>query len=163
MNELELPVSPASELDTPFLFQRRPLSLPEDLRPSWRIALIVLLMSGCCRGGKSSRARLHVLSWSARSSESLQDLLAATTGDLNPRALVVRVDPFLDRAIDFAIGECLIESIGGKGLRLTNTGKAFATEIGGKADIFVLEKSFIQAVGHKVTEDVVTKMFGWTE
>lgn len=163
MNELAHPVSLASELDTPFLFQRRPLSLPEDLRPSWRIALLVLLMNGCCRGGKSSRARLHVLSWSVRSTDSLQDLLAATTGDLNPRSLVVRVDPFLDRAINFSIGEGVIESVGGKALKLTSAGKAFATEIGGKGDIFVLEKSFILAIGHKVTEDVVTKMFGWKE
>lgn len=163
MIESTLPDSLVSELDTPFLFQRRPLSLPEDLRPSWRIALLVLLMSGCCRGGKSSRARLHVLSWSVRSSGSLQDLLAATTGDLNPRSLIVRVDPFLDRAIDFAVGEGLIEHLGGKGLKLSVAGKAFATEIGSNADIFVVEKSFIETIGHKVTEDIVTKMFGWKE
>lgn len=163
MIESTLPESSVSELDTPFLFQRRPLSLPEDLRPSWRIALLVLLMNGCCRGGKSSRARLHVLSWSVRNSGSLQDLLAATTGDLNPRSLIVRVDPFLDRAIDFAIGEGLIGNLGGKALKLSIAGKAFATEIGREADIFIVEKSFIETIGHKVTEDVVTKMFGWKE
>lgn len=152
-----------SEFDTPFLFQQRHLSLPEDLRPSWRIALLVLLMNGCCRGRKSSRARLHVLSWSVRSTESLQNLLAAAAGELNPRALVVRVDPFLDRAIDFAIGEGLIERLGGKGLQLTSTGKNYASAIVEAADIFVLEKSFIQTIGHKVTEDLVAKMFGWKE
>lgn len=152
-----------SEFDTPFLFQRRPLSLPEDLRPSWRIALLVLLMHGCCRGSKSSRARLHVLSWSVRSADSLQNLLSATTGELNPRSLIVRVDPFLDRAIDFAVGEGLIERIGGKGLNLTSSGKNYASAIEEAAEIFVLEKSFIQAIGHKVTEDLVAKMFGWKE
>lgn len=152
-----------TELDAPFLFQRRPLSLPEDLRPSWRIGLLVLLLSGCCRGGKSSRSRLHVLSWSVRNQESLRDLLAAISGDLNPRSLIVRVDPFLDRALDFAVGEGLIEHLGGKALALSATGKKFASEIKGDAQIFVVEKTFIEAIQQRVTEDLVTKMFGWKD
>lgn len=163
MNERTLNDFAIAELDTPFLFQRRPLSLPEDLRPSWRIGILVLLLSCCCRGGKSSRARLHVLSWSVRTQESLRDLLAAISGDLNPRSLIVRVDPFLDRALDFAVGEGLIAHLGGKSVELSGSGKKFADEINRDAQVFATEKTFIKAIQQRLTEGLVTQMFGWKD
>jgi hypothetical protein len=63
--------------------------------------------------------------------------------------------------MDFAFGEGLIERLGGKGLKLSSAGKNYAAAIGEASDIFVLEKSFIHVIGHKVTEDLVAKMFGW--
>jgi hypothetical protein len=149
------------ELDTPILFKRRPLSLPEDLRPSWRIGLLVLLLSSCCRGARSSRARLHVLSWGIRTDQTQAEVKAAIKGNLNPRALIVRFDPFLDRALDFAIGEGLIKPDGGKTVVLTASGKELAEEISKSDDLFVPEKAFVKAIGLHVTEKLVNEMFGW--
>jgi len=151
------------ELNTAIIFRRRPLSLPEDLRPAWRIGLLVLLLSSCCRGGKSSRARLHVLSWGIRSKKSQVDLVAAITGAMNPGSLLVRFDPFLDRALDFAIGEGIIQHVGGKSVVLTQTGKQLAEEIRQSDAVFIAEKKFIDLVSQKVSEELVKQMFGWKE
>jgi hypothetical protein len=151
------------ELNTEIVFRRRPLSLPEDLRPAWRIGLLVLLLSTCCRSGKSSRARLHVLSWGIRTKESQVDLVAAISGNLNPGTLLVRFDPFLDRALDFAIGEGAIQHIGGKSVALTQTGKRLSEEIRQSDSVFVAEKKFIDLIDQKVSEELVRQMFGWKD
>ena len=140
------------QLAVPIIFRPRPLSLPEDLRPSWRIGLLVLLLSACCRGAKSSRAKLHVLAWGFRTAQSQVELQAAMKGNLNPRALIVRFDPFLDRALDFAIGERLIQINGGKSVSLTPTGKALAAEIQKSDEVFKNEKRFANEIRLGVTE-----------
>ena len=151
------------ELQTDFLFRRRPLALAADLRPSWRIALLVLILRTCCRGRKSSRTRLHVISWGVRNNQSQQELKAAVAGEVHPSILIVRFDPFLDRALDFAIGDALIAHDGGKNVRLTATGSEFANEVIAAEEILKLEKTFLNDLGNNVTEALINKMFGWKD
>src|ERR1043165_5982080 len=87
------------ELRSPFVFRRRPVSIPADLRPAWRIGLILLLLKKCCRQGKTSLTRLHVLSWGFISREGQSQLTAAATGRLAPDSLVIRFEPFLLQAV----------------------------------------------------------------
>lgn len=100
MPRIEIP-----ELDAAFVFRRRPVAIPGDLRPSWRIGLLVQLLRRCCRGGRSTLARLHVLSWGIRTKESRRQLQDALNGHAAPDCLIVRLEPFLNRAVDLAIGE----------------------------------------------------------
>jgi len=151
------------ELKTEFVFRRRPFAIPGDLRPAWRIGLIVLLLKNCCRAGKSSLARLHVLSWGIRTRQSQRDLLAAAEGGLPLSGVIVRFDPFLDRAVDFAIGENLLAHRGGKAVELTPSGRQLAAELENATSLFEAEKQFILSVRRNVTENLVDQMFKWRE
>lgn len=159
----ETPYLDIPELKTSFLFRRRPVAIPGDLRPAWRIGLLILLLSHCCRSTKSSLARLHVLSWAIRTEQSQQDLLSVIERERNPSSLIVRFDPFLDRALDFAIGEGLITHCGGKAIELTSAGKALSLELDGSETLFLAEKKFIASVKHKVSEKLVNEVFGWKD
>ena len=110
------------ELRSTFLFRSRPAPLPADLRPAWRIGVIVLLLKKCCRQQRTSLTRLHVLSWGLRTMEGREQLLAAVKGQLSPDALVVRFEPFLSQAVDFAMGEQLVRREGGARIVLTEAG-----------------------------------------
>ena len=68
------------ELDAEFIFRRRPLALPGDLRPRWRIGLLALLLNNCCRQQRSSLTRLHVLNWAVRSEANHENLTALIKG-----------------------------------------------------------------------------------
>lgn len=149
------------ELRTAFTFRRRPVPLPADLRPVWRIALIVLLLRKCCRQGRTSIARLHVLSWGLRTEESREQLLAASDGKLTPDALIVRFEPFLSLAIDFALAERLIARDGGDRVVLTASGNVFADEIEANIEVLAPEKDFMGLIKGKITEGMVKQMFGW--
>jgi hypothetical protein len=154
--EIDIP-----ELRTEFLFRRRPVAIPADLRPAWRIGLIVLLMKNCCRGGRTSLSRLQVLSWGFRSAEGRTQLQAAVDGRLSPDALVVRFEPFLVQAIDFAVGEGLLKRNGGNKIELTEAGFRLAEELEIEGSAFEAERSFMAILRMKVSEDLVNRMFGW--
>ena len=154
--ELDIP-----ELRTEFLFHRRPVAIPADLRPAWRIGLIVLLIKNCCRGARTSLARLHVLSWGFRSAEGRGQLQAAVQGQLSPDSLVVRFEPFLVQAIDFAIGEGLLRREGGSRIELTQSGLHFAESLEGNGAAFQTEKAFMATLRTKISEELVNRMFGW--
>src|SRR5262245_35090316 len=116
--ELDIP-----ELKSEFVFTRRPAAIPADLRLGWRIGLLVLLLSKCCRAGRTTLARLHVHSWAIRNKANKDNLSAVIAGDIPPDALLVRVEPSLSRAVEFAIGEGLVQRIGGRQIALTAMGR----------------------------------------
>ncbi|MDH1679855.1 hypothetical protein [Comamonas aquatica] len=148
------------ELDAAFIFRRRPVALPGDLRPTWRIGLLVLLLSQCCRQQRSSLTRMHVLNWAARSEVNHADLTALIAGRLPPDQLIVRFDPACNRAIDFAIGEGLLKRVDGSRIELTESGKALAEEISKDSEVYVTEKKLAGAIKQKVSETLVDNIFG---
>jgi len=151
------------ELRTPFFFRRRPVSIPADLRPAWRIGLITLLLKNCCRQGKTSLTRLHVLSWGFISPEGQTQLLAAATGKLTPDSLIVRFEPFLLQAVDYALGEEIIRRDGGGMIKLTEIGTRLAEDLEANESAFVTEKALMAILRMRVTEDLVKRMFGWKD
>lgn len=148
------------ELDAEFIFRRRPVAVPGDLRPTWRIGLLVLLLSQCCRQQRSSLTRLHVLNWAVRSETNHEDLTALIEGRLPPDALIVRFDPAFNRAIDFAIGEGLVKRVDGSRIELTATGKDFAEEINKDSAVYVAEKKLAGAIRQRASEALVDNIFG---
>lgn len=152
---LEIP-----ELDAEFIFRRRPVALPGDLRPTWRIGLLVLLLNQCCRQQRSSLTRLHVLNWAVRSEVNHEDLIALIEGRLSPDALIVRFDPAFNRAIDFAIGEGLVKRVDGSRIELTDSGKNFAEEISKDSKVYITEKKLAGTIRQKASESLVDNIFG---
>jgi hypothetical protein len=155
MRSVEIP-----ELDTPFVFNERPESIPGDLRPLWRIGLLLLMLYLASRGKRSSFGRLHVLNWALRSDEGRDSLLGILERRLFPGTVVVRIEPSLNRAVDFAHGEGLLRKVGGNRIELTSTGEAEAKRILGHDEIFEGEKKYLEQVGKKLTETLVDELFG---
>lgn len=147
------------ELDVPVIFRQQPVSLPGDLRPVWRISVLMLLLRKCCTGGKSSLRRLHVLSWAVRSSEASTMLLNAIDGEIPPDAVIVRIEPALNRAVDFAIGEGLLRRGTKDRVELTPEGRELAESILADKLVLAREKRFADEVRYSVTEGFVKSMF----
>ncbi len=148
------------ELDTPFTFNERPESIPGDLRPLWRMSLLLLMLFVASRGKRSSFGRLHVLNWAIRSDEGRDALLAIVDGHLLPGTIVVRIEPSLNRAVDFAHGEKLIRKIGGDRIELTSKGESEAQRIFEQEDLLCSEREYLDQIGKKLTEKTVAELFG---
>lgn len=146
-------------LDAVYLFRDRPVSVPPDLRPLWRLALLVLLLDKCCRQGRASLQKLHVLNWALRTPESRQALLESLEGNARPDSNLVRFDPALNQTLDLARGEALIVQIDGNRYQITAKGLELAAEIEKDRSTFLTELNFLEAVGSKLTEALVAKMF----
>jgi hypothetical protein len=86
-------------------------------------------------------------------------LVRAIEGEVPPDTVLVRIEPALNRAVDFAMGEGLLRRKNSDRVELTPDGIGFADTI--LADTFVLgyEKQFVERIRFKVSEDFVTRMF----
>jgi hypothetical protein len=165
-------------LNVPFTFHRRPRALPCSMRPVWRLHLLVLVLDHCW-AGKASLEQLHVLNWAIRSEETRQLFLQFIKGKRAPNQIIVRYDPSLSRAIDFAFAEklvmrheqqlSLLPDVDDEGKKspphrivLSSKGKALVRTIMADEDAFVVERAFLNAIGRKVTQSQVDSLFTWS-
>lgn len=146
-------------LSVRFTFARRPVALVPDLRASWRIAILLLILARASWANKSSLKRLHLLSWAIRSNENWSVLGRAMSGKLGPAEILVRFEPALNRAIDFAIGLGLIERVGGDRIRITPQGNG-VVEVIRKEEAFLEEREKLDELGKSLTEGLATVLLG---
>ena len=147
-------------LGVPFMFKRRPVPVPGDLRASWKVFLVLGILHRCCRGSRSSLKRLHVLNWAVRSPDNLRALVAALEGELDPTTVLVRFDPSLNRAIDLARGYGLVESPRGDRVVLTATGMRAVAALS-KADGLAEELEGLTEIGHRLSEGRADEILRW--
>ena len=149
-----------SDIDIPFRFVRKPMSLPPELRPDWKISILLLILEISSHQGKSSLRRLHMLNWSMRSTSFKRDLEDRLKTPVPLFRLSVRFEPAFSRAIDLAVGRDLVEWVGGNRLKITSRGKTWVAAIQKDALLMVDEKQFLRNLGKSITEKLAEEMFG---
>ena len=90
------------KINVPFIFSQKPESIPPDLRPIWRIALLLLLLYSC-RGNRASLKKLHVLNWAIRIPESRQRFLRYIKGESKPDDVIIRFEPSVKSILKYRI------------------------------------------------------------
>ena len=122
------------------------------------LAMVVLVLDNCCRGGKSSLERLHVLNWAVRNKENREVFLKLLNGERRFDSVIVRYEPSLNKAIDYAVGEELVV-LNNKGrIILVGKGKQFAEQIEADEGCMREEKDFFRLVGKQLTESETSKL-----
>lgn len=144
-------------LDGPFALTPRPESVPGDLRVAWGIALVVLILSKS-RGKRASLQKLHFLAHSARTRQARLEAQQVFSRERRPSDFVVRVEPWLNRAMAFARGEGLIDLEKGKSAKLTPRGLQVCEVLYQNTAMCVAEKAFLEEVGGKATEAAIEKI-----
>lgn len=148
----------------------RPTPLPCDLRPVWRIAVLVLILNQC-RQKRATIEQLHVMNWSIRSTKAQDHFLAYLQGRKAPNEVVVRYDPSLTRAIDFAMAEGIVERFEKAGsdqdgksqyrLTLSQVGERIAADLMADQESMLAEKAFLSDIGQKITQSQIAALFKW--
>jgi hypothetical protein len=75
-----------------------------------------------------------------------------------PSSVLVRYEPSLNRAVDFAVGERLLNLHTNGRVELTASGYAIAEEILAAGDILTDEVRFFKELGLSVTEQLVVDL-----
>jgi hypothetical protein len=153
MIEIQIP-----ELDVPFLFRQRPMPMPADLRPAWRVAVLLLILRKCCRSGRSSFARLHVLNWAVRSPDGMQAIRKVLAGTQDPDDVLIRIEPSLNKAIQYAVAESVMTITRGDHVELTAKGIDVAEDISSAGGLLESEEVFLQEIGQRITEALVDRL-----
>jgi hypothetical protein len=149
-----------ANIDIPFTFRQRPTPLAGDLRPAWRMSLVLLILLHS-RGKKATLQKLHVLNSACRSIGTRGDFLRYVQGNARKDEIIPRVEPSLNRALNLARGEGLVEIEMGKNIKLTPTGLKLAKQLDETSDCLDGEKVFLKQVESFATEDRVEDLFTW--
>ena len=145
-------------------FNKKPIPIPADYRPMYKIGLIVLIMRLCCRGDKSTLLKLHLLSWALKSKANTYKLKNYITSNYKTELSVWGIEPALNRALQFAIADNICEIIEGKNYRLTKKGIKFFKMIETENELYDSEKSFLNFIGkNNLTEKRINSISNqWT-
>jgi hypothetical protein len=146
-----------------FLFRVRPTALPAELRPDWRIPVLVLALSKCGWGGRMSLKKAHVLNWAARDETNREVFLRMMRGERRLDDVVVRFDPSFNRALDFAVGESLVSverKTTGLVIQLLDSGRSLSGAVAKREDCLVKEKAFFDRV-KRIPEHQIQELLDW--
>jgi hypothetical protein len=145
-------------LDIQFNFSPRPSPLDAELRVSWRLPLLLLILNKCCRQNRSTVLRLNILN-SALNNKFLQrQLFALLERQLHPGDILIRVDPTLNLVINYGLAENLIRRMESGQLELTDKGIGLAILLDRKNGLFEREKLFLNSLGKRLTEVKVNEI-----
>jgi len=140
-------------------FTKRPIPIPADYRPMYKIALIVLTLRICCRAETSNLLKLHLFSWALSSDKNISKLKEYVTSNFNTDFSVWSIEPALNRALQYAIAENICEVVGGKNYKLTEKGHKFYQMINSDNELFDKEKIFLNFIGKsKITDSRINAM-----
>lgn len=164
-NEGQLPLDPAetdlllrAAFDAEYTLRAAARSIPAELRPQWRVPVLLLIL-GRCRGRKANWRQLHVLNWAVRSPRTREAFAAVLEGMLSPDRVIVRYEPTLTRAVDLAVGFGLASWEDGRLLALTEKGRE-AMERLTNIDALATERDFLNALPGAVTQRQVDAALG---
>jgi hypothetical protein len=125
---------------------------------SWGIAILLLSLLNS-RGKKGSFQKLQFLAHAVRIAEGRDDVRALLLGKLRPSDISVRVEPWLNRAVNLAYALKLVAIDKGKNVSLTDKGLQIANEITKSPDTLLEERAFLAEIAPKLTENLLTKVW----
>ena len=89
-------------------FTPQPVVPSGDMRSSWRVALLLVILHRCY--GKSATVeQLHAFGWAILAEPERQTLVAGLAGNVQPDEILIRFDPAWSRVMDLSVGFGLTE------------------------------------------------------
>lgn len=142
------------------VFTRRNEAIPGDLRITWRLSLLCLLLQRF-RGNTATHEHLHILWWAIRSEDTQRLFIRWFDGDKRPDELIVRFDPSLSVTVDLALGSKLVTLTSTGSIGLTATGVSLANDLWTETEILREEKSFLTKLPRKMTQRSLKELTEW--
>lgn len=134
-------------------FTKKPISIPAEYRPLYKIAQICLILKYTCVGSKSSLLKLHLFSWTFKSIENRNTLLQFIKSNYETDLSVWGIEPTLNRALHLAVSENYCSYSKGK-YTLEEKGLNFTNIIEADVEILKDEIELLKIIGKKsITED----------
>ncbi|WP_432329331.1 hypothetical protein ACRQ5D_14620 [Mucilaginibacter sp. P25] len=135
-------------------FTKRPIPIPADYRPMYKIAIIVLILKLCCRSDKASLLKLHLFSWALASKKHTALLADYISKNFVGEFSVWGIEPALNRALQLATAEKICDIVDGKNYQLSaEKGLQFFNMIMSDNEILVDEKAFLKSLGKNTITD----------
>lgn len=144
-------------------FINRPIPVPYNYRIVYKITQIALIIHICSGRKACSLTKIHMISTSLNSKEEFDNLLNYVIHNRHEINLV-RFDPSINRAIDFALAEGILLRQKNGLFKLSPKGKEFVENIIKDKNLFIFEKSQLNQLGGNLTEDKIERLIAmWSD
>lgn len=138
-------------------FSRRPVPIPADYRPLYRIGQLLLILKLNCRSSTGSLLKLHLFHWGLKTERNRSVLLELVDGGRTSALVIWGFDPALNRALQFALSEEVCVLRDGK-YTLTAKGDRLATAFLREGEVYEAEKAFLTGLGKNVSERAINTL-----
>lgn len=152
-----LPSAQDPILDAAFRLQSRPAPIAGDLRISYGVALVVLVL-GACRAKRASLPKLHLLAHAARTKRGRSDLMEYVESPYKNTPPAIRYEPWLNRALAYAAALGFVTRVNGKTAALSPTGEDFLATLRQGDAVMKEEQVFAAVCAKAISEGDVKRL-----
>lgn len=137
------------------IFDSKADAVPFNYRISYKVSLICLIIGKCCGKKGCSATKLQMINASVSTSKSKKELLDLINGKLITEVTLIRFDPAISRAINYALADKLIYRQTNGLFRLVDKGKKLVKNIYKDTELMTVEKDFFHELSNGLTEDII--------
>ena len=137
------------------IFDSKADAVPFNYRISYKVSLICLIIGKCCGKKGCSATKLQMTNAAVSTSKSRKELFDLINGKLFSEVTLIRFDPAISRAINYALADSLICRQANGLFRLANKGKELVKNIYEDTELMTVEKDFFRELSNGLTEDII--------
>lgn len=142
-------------IDNDVKFDPKARPVPYNYRISYKVSQLCLILHICCARGGCTFPKLHLLAAALLSESELQKIIDVCNHDADYMLPIIRFDPAVSAALQFAIADGFISQSTNQTVRLTDKGKQFSRKIMEDTELMCTEKSILKGIGSKLTNQKV--------
>ena len=143
------------------VFDAKPDAIPFNYRISYKVSLICMIIKVCCGRRGCSLVKMHMIA-AAVSDREYEEKLKRYLQTQIPGTLVIRFEPSLNRALEYALADGLIAQQVNGTYKLIDRGKVLVKEIQNDDAIFRYEKKVLEEIQCDLTEEKIKSLMeGW--
>lgn len=135
-------------------FSQRPDPVPYNYRISYKVAQICLILDLAVKKGGCSFQLIQIVATALTTDFDMIQLKLFIDGKM-PDYSIIKYDPAVNYALQFAIAERLIVQQNNGKLKLTEIGKHFCKSIMEDNSLLIEEKKSLTALRGKITENAI--------
>ncbi|MCC2147687.1 hypothetical protein LKD42_00220 [Lachnospiraceae bacterium CLA-AA-H246] len=139
------------------IFQAKPDAIPYNYRISYKVSIICLMMYICCGRKGCSLIKLHLLG-AALSNKRYERQLIKYLSSSIASDLIVRFDPTVNRALEYAIADEMIGIQANGSYKLLEKGRNLVKAIMSDKELLSTEKAVLEVISKKLTDDKIKKI-----
>ena len=147
-------------IENDIIFDAKVDAVPFNYRISYKVSLVILIIGKCCGRKGCSAIKLQMISSAAATFKKRIELLESVQLSYLAESTLVRFDPAISRAINFALADKLIYRQVNGLFKLTTTGKELLISIYSDKELMVVEKNFFSDLSNQLTEEMIEN-FSW--
>lgn len=147
-------------IENDIIFDAKVDAVPFNYRISYKVSLVILIIGKCCGRKGCSAIKLQMISSASATFKKKNELLESVQLSYLAESTLVRFDPAISRAINFALADELIYRQANELFRLTTIGKELLTSIYSDKELMVVEKNFFSDLSNQLTEEMIENFSG---